>query len=370
MVRILNVYKANKEGKINARLNISSNETQSSFCHTFFCCVFFIFFQISCEDNGVSPRDVSDEKWYGQVVSEFVYEVLKPDGSVWTWGVNYAGTLGNGTSENRNTPGRVLYLNNIVSIDQSWGAAVAVDKNGNIWFWGNSMLYLGPPNIDTNVTAPIKIAHLDGIKSITITAVHIFLLKNDGTTWYIRLDWYTPKIVDGPRQIEGITNVISIQKELGLTVDGKIYDLFSREILLNTLRDIIAVSGSRNRHVIVLKKDGTVWGWGSNDLGQLGNETFLSSDIPTKVINCTDIVAISANYDYNLALKKDGTVWFWGFAGRKGDTLVVLNTPVKIEGLEDIVLIYAGPNCLVMKADRTYWTFSVDDRIPRQVQFN
>ena len=320
-----------------------------------------------CKDSGVAPENDSHSEWRGQVVSEFVYEVLKPDGTVWTWGVNYCGTLGNGTTENRDAPGKVLHISNVISIDQSWGAAVAVDKDGNVWFWGKSMLSSGGSPI---VTAPINIAHLDGTKYITIDGVHIFLLRNDSTVWYMRLDWCKPAIVDGPRKIEGISNVISVHKELALTIDGKIYDLFSKEILQHTLRDAAAVSGSRNRHIIVLKKDGTVWGWGANDLGQLGNGTFIGTDVPTQVKNLTDVAAISANYDYNLALKKDGTLWFWGFAGRQGDTLIGLNTPVKVEGLKDIVLIYAAAECFVMREDQTYWTFSAHDRIPRQVQFN
>ncbi len=324
--------------------------------------------QFSCNDNITGSRDY--DQWYGQVVSEFVKLLVRPDGTVWAWGVNFNGTLGDGTTESRDIPGKVLNLTDVISIDQSNGAAVAVDKSGNIWFWGNSMLYHGPPDVDTNATVPLKIARLKGIKSIALTAVHIFLLKNDGTVWYIRLDWYSPKIVDGPRKIEGITGVISVHKSLALTLSGKIYDLFSKEILQDNLKDITAISGSRNRHILVLKRDGTIWAWGRNDLGQLGNGTFEDSEEPTKVKNLNDVVAISANYSFNSALKKDGTVWFWGFAGREGDTLIGVNIPVKIEGLTGIVLISAGYESLVMKNDGTYWDFNVKDRIPKQVQFD
>ncbi len=324
----------------------------------------------SCKDSGTGPGDDQVKEWYGQLSSEVVYEVLKPDGKVWAWGNNSAGTLGDGTSHSSDVPGKVLHLDNVISIDQSFGAAVAVDKNGDVWFWGNSMIYLGLPGVDTNVAVPMKIAHVDGIRSITIYALHIYLLKNDGTVWYIRLDWYTPTVVDGPRKIEGISNAVSVQKDLALTADGRIYDMFSLQSLQDSLRDVIAVSGMPERHVIALKKDGTVWGWGANDLGQLGNGTFKGSDVPTKVKNLTDVIAISASADFNLAVMQDGTIWFWGFAGRQGDTLIGLNTPVQIHGLGNVVLIYAGANCLAMKEDGTYWTFSVDDRIPKQVQLN
>ncbi len=323
-----------------------------------------------CKDSGMGPENDRSEPWYGQVVSEFVNAVLRPDGTVWTWGYNFAGTLGNPKYDSTDHPVEVLKARNVIAIDLSWGAAVAVDKDGNVWFWGNSEIYLGPPNVDTNVTIPIKIAHLEGVKSITINAVHIFLLKKDGTVWYMKLDWYTPAVVEGPRKIEGISSAVSVQKSLALTNDGEIYDTFSYERLQDSLRDIIAVSGTHDRHIIALKRDGTVWGWGANELGQLGNGTFVDSDTPTQVRNLIDVVAISANYDYNLALKKDGTVWFWGFAGRQGDTLIGINTPVQVQELRNVVLIYADTNCLVMEDDGTYWSFSANDRVPKQVHFN
>ncbi len=324
----------------------------------------------ACKDRIISPENDQAKRWYGQVISDVFYEVLKPDGTVWTWGNNLTGGLGDGTNKSRETPCQVLRINHIISIDQSFGAAVALDKNGNVWFWGNSMIYLGPADVDTNVTFPITIAHLDGAKSITLDGVHLFLLKNDGSIWYIRLDWYTPTVVEGPRRIEGISTAVSIYKNLALTMDGKIYHMASLECLQDSLRDVIAISGVPERHVIALKRDGTVWGWGENNLGQLGNGTFVDSEAPTQVKNLTDIVEISANYDFNLALKKDRTVWFWGFAGRQGDTLIGLNTPVQIQGLENAVLIYAAANCLTMKDDGTYWTFYYDKRIPTQVPFN
>ncbi|MGH7454639.1 MAG: RCC1 domain-containing protein, partial [bacterium] len=178
-----------------------------------------------------------------------------------------------------------------------------------------------------------------------------------------------PKIVEGPSQIEEIANVTAISKNLAVTSQGLIYNLLSRGFLQDNLGDVIAVSGAVSRHVIALKGDGTVWAWGHNDLGQLGNGTFENSDLPVIVKNLTEVVAISANYDYNLALTKDGTVWFWGFEGREGEALRGRNIPVRIEGLTDVVLICAHNESLVMRKDGTHWVFNAKEKIPQSVPF-
>lgn len=65
-------------------------------------------------------------------------------------------------------------------------------------------------------------------------------------------------------------------------------------------------------HTVALKDDGTVWSWGDNSYGQLGDGTTDTKDKPIKVVGLSDIKAIAAGDNSTLALKKDGTVWSWG----------------------------------------------------------
>lgn len=326
--------------------------------------------QLACEDSVTGLNNDPVEKWNGQLSEEFVHSILKSDGTVWSWGFNYSGTLGNGTTESSDYPVMAQGLNNVISFDQSFGAEVAVDKDGNIWFWGNLWIYSGPPNIDTNVVIPTKLAQLTGVRAITMYGVFIFLLRDDNTVWYIQLDWYTPTIAEGPTLMENNTNIASIWKYIAVTSDGLVLNLFSPNYLQDTLTNIVAVSGNPSRHVVVLKKDGTVWAWGKNNFGQLGNGTLENSEVPTQVLNLTDIISISANFDYNLAIRKDGTVWFWGFEGWEGDSLLAQNVPIKIEQISDAVLICSGYNNLIMTKDNSYWIFNVEDKTPRSVLFN
>lgn len=328
-----------------------------------------ILAQYGCKDNPTGNVNGESNQWYGQVISDVAFAVIKPDSTAWAWGFNGCGTLGNGTNISSDHPVKVLKLSSIITLDSWWGAAFAADKDGNIWFWGNYATWLGPANTDTNVTTPIKIAHLNNIKSISVWGATVYILKEDGSVWYIQMETESPKVAIEPTRYAVLDNIVAIHKFYALSSDSKIYPIGTGNYLPNIPEGITMLQCTQQRNV-VLKNDGTVLTWGKNDLGQLGDGTYIDRDIPVQVKNLGSIKTISSNYDYNLALGKDGSVWFWGYSGKQGDSLTAVNTPVKIEGLQNIVLIYAEANNLVMKEDGTYWTFNVSDRIPKQVKLN
>lgn len=84
-----------------------------------------------------------------------------------------------------------------------------------------------------------------------------------------------------------------------------------------------------------LKSDGTVWCWGYNDSGELGNDTSENSNTPVQVKGLNEVTAVSAGYNYTAALKNDGSVWCWGwnFAGVFGDGINMGGsyTPVQVK---------------------------------------
>ena len=81
---------------------------------------------------------------------------------------------------------------------------------------------------------------------------------------------------------------------------------------VSSLTGIIAISAGRS-HSLALKDDGTVWSWGWNHFGQLGNgSTIEESNTPVQVSSLTNVVAIDDGQYSLLALKDDGTVWSWG----------------------------------------------------------
>ena len=65
-------------------------------------------------------------------------------------------------------------------------------------------------------------------------------------------------------------------------------------------------------HSMVLKKDGSVWAWGKNTDGQLGDGSSTSKSTPVQISGISQMIMIAAGYEHSLALKDDGTVWAWG----------------------------------------------------------
>ena len=70
------------------------------------------------------------------------------------------------------------------------------------------------------------------------------------------------------------------------------------------------------RHAVALKADGTVWAWGDNSFGQLGDSTATERLTPVQVSGLSGVTAVAAgDYHHTVALKADGTVWAWGYNG-------------------------------------------------------
>lgn len=93
---------------------------------------------------------------------------------------------------------------------------------------------------------------------------------------------------------------------------------------INNLGDVIAIA-SGTWHSLALKSDGTVWTWGRNNYGQVGDGTFSNRKTPVQVKDLTDVVAIAGGYLHSLALRSDGTVWAWGsnWSGQLGNEAIV-----------------------------------------------
>ncbi len=110
------------------------------------------------------------------------------------------------------------------------------------------------------------------------------------------------------------------------------------------LYDFAAVAAG-NIHSMALRNDGTVWTWGWNLNGQLGDSTTLSSFTPIQVYGLSNVLAISAGHLHSVALKNDSVAWSWGrnVHGQLGDsTQIVSLIPVEVLGLTEITNIAAG----------------------------
>jgi len=342
----------------------------------FFYFINLIIITISCS----LPTELKEEdKFPNQLQADVAHAVLKSDGTVWAWGNNWTGQLGNGSLNSSSIPEKVLNLIDIVAFRLYEGVGVAADISGNIWFWGDRFIWLESPDLDTIVTVPKKISCLKGTISIEIRAGTIDLLRNDGTVWRLKWNHLSPTKYIDPSKVSGLNDIKAISGHLALKKDGTICLLASDWIppswggFIPGITNVKAIQNRWKTHTIILKENGTVWAWGRNSSGTLGNGTFEDSDIPVKVKNLQNIISISANGARCLALKNDGTVWYWGSIELDLDNNIDIdqNIPLKIESLDNVTLIYtaAAIESLIKKDDNTYWTFNFKNRNPKQVPF-
>jgi len=263
-------------------------------------------------------------------------------GQVSTWGDNTYGQLGDGSTTDHLTPKFVPSLAGVSQIEGGREHVLALTSAGTVFAWGwNKHGQVGNGAIGGIVKSPAQI--LTGATDIGAGHYSSFAVKADGTVW----GWgqnTTGQIGSGttalrvrtPTRIEGL--------------DGL---------------SIVDVAGGRN-HALALTDDGSVYAWGDNTYGQLGNGTWQSSSIPVLVASLTDVVGIFAGRDHSLAVRTDGSVWTWGYNGygELGDgTRTNRNAPVRVirlngSALANIVQVGAGANhSLALRSDGTLWAW-------------
>jgi alpha-tubulin suppressor-like RCC1 family protein len=277
-----------------------------------------------------SINDITDVE-----TGQFHSLALKNDGTVFAWGQNGSGCLGNGTTTTDYTPSQVLNLTNIVDIAAGNDHSLALKNDGTIWAWGaNNNGQLGDSTLIQRLT-PVQVNALTGIIEISAGLNHSIALKDDGTVWswgdnsngQLGIGVYTNKIA--PIQVIGLTDVKSI-----------------------------STCGS---HCLALKNDGTVWAWGASSYGQLGNGSATLSSIPVQVNTIVEIIEISAGKDHSIALKNDGTVFGWGSNSNNQllSNVSYHTNPIQLTNYSNAVAIASGYNrTLVLINDGTLWTTS------------
>ncbi len=310
---------------------------------------------------------------------------LKSDGTVWSWGENREGQLGDGTTVDKHTPVKVSGLTDMVALSSGSYHSLALKSDGTVWAWGEN--WYGQLGDGTTVDkhTPVKVSGLTDVVALSTGTCYSLALKSDGTVWSWGQNW-AGQLGDGttedritPVQVSGLTDVVALSgaemHSLALKSDGTIWAWGENwygqlgdgttvdkhtPVKVSGLADMVALS-SGNYHSLALKSDGTVWAWGVNERGQLGDGTTVDRHTPVKVSGLTDVVALNTGSQHSLVLKSDGTVWAWGrnWYGQLGDgTTVDRHTSVKVSGLTDVVALSgAESHSLALKSDGTVWAW-------------
>ncbi len=305
---------------------------------------------------------------------------LAADGTVWAWGCNIVGQLGDGTRINRAMPVQVAALNNAVAISAGNMHSLAVKGDGTVWAWGANLDgELGQDVVRREDTPdvrpkPVQVQGLGGIIAVAAGEGFSLAIKSDGTVWA----W--------GRNLSG---------QLGQgNYDSKEGAAHPKPVQVKGLTNISAVAAG-SEHALALTSDGSVWSWGSNSRGTLGQPALRKPNVTIRgpgpdgreqvireAILCTTpapiagiqgkVTAISACCLGSLALTSDGVVWSWGdhtprrltAEEMQGSSLkpeenvirmqMATYAPTRIENLSGITAITTGKNAgFAMKGDGT-----------------
>lgn len=399
---------------------ISNNHRQTSARPSFsgMLRLMLLLAAVTSRDGAAASVSGVTDLWGGAVESI----ALRADGTVWTWGWDDYGTLGNGhglpmndpgTQYDSSVPAQVLGLNgaghlsSIIAIAGGERHNAALDANGEVWTWGwnyfgqlGNGAYVANMNDPANMgTTPGKVPGFSSVKAIASRGYHTLALKNDGTVWAWgyndsgRLGDGTDTDRHSPVQVTGLTGhggVTAIsgggavsaalmadhsvmawgQNDYGAAGNGTTSTLGQW-----TPAAVSQASGLTNvkaiatgwEHMVALADDGTVWTWGHNDGGQLGNGRQGAQEyscVPLQVAGLSGVIGVSAGDGSTAILKADGTVWAWGKI-RHGDgtSFSYGPLPVQVPGIDHVVLVRDRDwHILALKDDGTVWAWGSNQR--------
>ncbi len=110
--------------------------------------------------------------------------ILKSDGSVWAWGLNYHGQLGIGSNNNSNVPVQVSALSDIVSVSTETHHSLALKSDGSVWAWGDNYNgELSASSDDNYINVPVQASALSDVIYVDDGWLHSLALKSDGSVW-------------------------------------------------------------------------------------------------------------------------------------------------------------------------------------------
>ena len=256
--------------------------------------------------------------------------VLLSDGTVRAWGDNSYGQLGDGTTIDRSMPVPVNGLTAVVAIAGGGSHSLALLTDGTVRAWGmNSLGQLGN-GTSLDQTTPVPVSGLSGVMAIAAGKFHSLALLADGTV-----------------HIWGLN--ASLQYVAGSGFEGPTFPV-------RWLSGAVAIAAG-GFHGLALLSDGTVRAWGGNGYGQLGNGTTAYGLVAIPVSDLTGVVAIAGGMYHSLAVLSDGTVRAWGdnSYGQLGDgTTTSRSTPVPVSSLRAAVAIAGGgSHSLALLSDGT-----------------
>ncbi len=209
---------------------------------------------------------------------------IKDNGSLWCWGDNSRSQLGDGSTLASSSPKQIGSAINWQAISLGNQFSCAISSDGRLWCWGGNDQYQQGNAETTDIVAPSVISDDSDWRSISSGNTHSCAIKNDDSLWC----WGN-----------------SIYGQVAQDVDAKIP---TQEPSASSWSSLSA----NGNHSCAVKNDNSLWCWGFNSQGQLGNSSTTSQANPTPVVADSNWIDLDLGSDHACAIRDNGSLWCWG----------------------------------------------------------
>ncbi len=266
------------------------------------------------------------------------------DGSLWCWGINDSGQLGDGTTQDHLTPQRVSVLgSNVAEVSAGDLFTCARKTDGTLWCWGNNVSGQLGDGTTFDSLVPLQVSALGNtVAEVSAGDLFVCARKTDGTLWC----WGSGFLGNGAASTSGTPAQVTA---LGTSV---------------------AEVSTGDGVACARKTDGTLWCWGDNTAGAIGDGTTTTRPTPVQVTALGNTVtSISVGDLFACASKSNGSLWCWGNdeKGSLGDGASATQlSPVAVPLATGVASFSAnGRHACVRGADNNLssWGWNVDGEL-------
>lgn len=304
------------------------------------------------------------------------------DGSVITWGDGSYYDLGHGDRDNVYAPKVVEGLTDIQKVAKGKNHTLALDSSGNVWGWGNNSSGEVSSALSGKVYNPTKISGISNVVDIAAGTGFSAAIKSDGTVW----TWGKTESVLGrtgtsaPGQVDGISSATKIMcgENFAATLSGTTLYTWGANVCgqLGNGTTIesstpVSVSGSftdisaSKEHILAIATSGRLYSWGKNSVGQLGLNDKTNRTKPT-LVNALGgtVVSIGTGYNHSMAILSTGMLYTWGEGrdGQLGNGLYeTKRIPVRVGSLTNIISVTGGNDfTIALDGSGNMWSFGTN----------
>lgn len=313
---------------------------------------------------------------------------IKTDGTLWGWGRNIYGLLGNGAEQSVSSPVQIGALGNWAKVSQGGAISAAIKTDGTLWTWGyNSTGELGDGTVISK-SSPIQVGALTTWNDVNATSQVISATKTDGTLWgwgnnanqavgnYSSTDYSSPVQVGAAKKTWSKLAKSGANTQMILTKSGMLYGVgnnsngqlgtnsvstVNHPVIINTSGEWSEFSGTHDNQsgAVVAKWDGTLWAWGYNAYGPLGDNTIISRSSPVQIGSDTDWISSSYSGWTSVAINRKTDLFAWGLnnEGQLGQNDIVnRSSPVQIAGTWQMATANYY-SIAAIRTDNTLWAW-------------